>query len=1310
MTGHGSPSDRGRLPARRFAPGLWGVALVGLALAAPRASAAEEGLRIRVSFGGGAPRQWQATVSVPDGRLSDARPLGMEPDAPGSMWIDESRLEIRQRGPRSYDGFDVEVVAPPESKLQIRLAAEADTQPLNLAIPLREIDGLVDRPLDAQGNRVLIHRSPGDTLRVRFDRPHLIFEPGESFAFDVEPRLGSLDPKKDLVLRAKLVPARGSQELWTHQCALPTNGLAPIEVPLPGAEGVYDVVLSAHENAGWAGAVRRPLGWNKPLAERRVQLVVLAPERPQRATGGTLNVVLSIDPANPRWAELLNRLPQLARLPRLWKGPLGNGRMDTWRHALGPVARLAPSAQSPDLSWEAYPLPLGSPGKPFVLEVQYPSDVEQTLGISVLEPDASGALMPVGLDSGVIVEREPLQPTGPPRWLKHRMVFWPRTGNPILLMTNRRPDTPACYGEIRVLGGWENLPENFPAREGRGEERLLAAYFDRPMFPENFSAGEALDPWSGHSLDDWVTFYQGATRLIEYARYAGHNAVILSVLADGSTLFPADALRPNPRYDKGALWSTGQDPIRKDVVELVLRICDREGIRVIPALDLNAPLPALETILRLGGAEAAGLRWIGPGGVERGETSPVRRAAADYNLLDPRVQQAVVALVGQLASRYAAHASLSGVALQLSADGWAQLPGPQWGMDDATIARFEQDTGIRLPGDGPERFSQRAEALGGPHLAAWLRWRAQRMAEFHAAIQAELQAVRPDTRLYLLAAGSFADGEAAWQFRPVLGRRAALADALLTIGIDPARYVAPSAPVLLRATRLSPPEDLAARAAAQELGQMADVDRLFQAMATPGSLFFHKPQETRLASFDQRSPITPSFTFLAAELSASGAANRRRFVHALATLDAQVIADGGRLLPLGQEDAAADVIALYRRLPPVRFESFGESAPSSSPLVCFRKAVYSDRLYAYVANNSPLSVTARVAVESPPGCTMEELTGRRQIAPPRREADGTWWTVELRPYDAVGVRFARADVVLSRPRAALPESAESQLAARIRDLGLRAASLRRPAVLPVPAGGDFETPSTPDEPVPGWAVTQRPGVSIRTTAIDRHAGRQCAEIVSSGPIACLVSRPFAAPPTGRLAMAVWLRKVNEGNQPPLRLAFEGKFDGQDYYRYAAVGAAEAGGGSGVPIPGEWTQYWFQVSDLPLEQRGQMRVRFDLMGAGEVRIDDVQLFDLAFNEKELRELAKLITLAEYHLQNRQIGDCLRLLDGYWPRFLEGFVSAPAGEMAQSPAAAASPGRSATAPPPAASSQPGEEASPRTGLLDRLKDLLPKSDRF
>ena len=77
-----------------------------------------------------------------------------------------------------------------------------------------------------------------------------------------------------------------------------------------------------------------------------------------------------------------------------------------------------------------------------MLEVEYPSDTPQTLGLSIVEPNAAGVPAPIGLDSGVDVDDEPLKDASP-HWAKHRLVFWPRTNAPILVLTNHREQQPA---------------------------------------------------------------------------------------------------------------------------------------------------------------------------------------------------------------------------------------------------------------------------------------------------------------------------------------------------------------------------------------------------------------------------------------------------------------------------------------------------------------------------------------------------------------------------------------------------------------------------------------------------------------------------------------------------------------------------------------------------------------------------------------------------------------------------------------------------------------------------------------------------
>src|SRR6185369_18012331 len=136
-----------------------------------------------------------------------------------------------------------------------------------------------------------------------------------------------------------------------------------------------------------------------------------------------------------------------------------------------------------------------------------------------------------------------------------------------------------------------------------------------PLFAENFSAPEALDPTTHRSFDDWVTFGAAAERLLETLQHGGYNAIVLTAACDGSSLYPSQLLQPSPKYDSGVFFESGQDARRKDVLELVFRLCDRNGIVLIPGVLFSGPLPELETVRQTAaGADAAGLEPIGPDG------------------------------------------------------------------------------------------------------------------------------------------------------------------------------------------------------------------------------------------------------------------------------------------------------------------------------------------------------------------------------------------------------------------------------------------------------------------------------------------------------------------------------------------------------------------------------------------------------------------------------------------------------------------------------------------------------------------------
>src|SRR5262245_25613731 len=252
MFGQGRPHCRGQ-PQGRPRSMIWhfgarAPALVHCAAVICGAAVGEDALdvRVRIAWGGGDARPWQGTIRVTAGALSEVMPLGLEPDAPGSMsLVDGATVRIYGRTPRSYDGCDLRVQAPSHAKLLVQLAAEpAAAVPLELPLS-RIVRDFTHFDLDDRNNRLLAQRSPGDALRVSFSHASLIFAPGEKFELDVQPQHVELASNAAYLLSASLGPARTEEQIWNEdrEIRVDASGVAKsvgLSVPLPEQEGVYD--------------------------------------------------------------------------------------------------------------------------------------------------------------------------------------------------------------------------------------------------------------------------------------------------------------------------------------------------------------------------------------------------------------------------------------------------------------------------------------------------------------------------------------------------------------------------------------------------------------------------------------------------------------------------------------------------------------------------------------------------------------------------------------------------------------------------------------------------------------------------------------------------------------------------------------------------------------------------------------------------------------------------------------------------------------------------------------------------------------
>ena len=185
---------------------------------------ADTSLQLRIAWGDGAVRQWSGEVALSEGQLTLHRPLGIEADEPGSIWVEGNRLAIRQRSPRQYDGVDVFVDAPLDARLLVSMSADPRNPPFRQEIRLAE---LVQKPftraLDEHGNRLLVRRAPGDMLRVRLPGDSLVFSPGERLTIDLKPHLLPVADGANVRIRSRLVAKGSGEEHWSSRTMSPSR-------------------------------------------------------------------------------------------------------------------------------------------------------------------------------------------------------------------------------------------------------------------------------------------------------------------------------------------------------------------------------------------------------------------------------------------------------------------------------------------------------------------------------------------------------------------------------------------------------------------------------------------------------------------------------------------------------------------------------------------------------------------------------------------------------------------------------------------------------------------------------------------------------------------------------------------------------------------------------------------------------------------------------------------------------------------------------------------------------------------------------
>jgi hypothetical protein len=1305
-----SPSIR----RRRCRTLVLAVCIVSLA-AVPAIAWGQRPLAVRVQWGGGQPQAWTGRIAVIDDAAPlepqsfTWQTLCTDPDAAACVHEEAAELRLHQPRPLQMDGVELVVADAGQRRLVVEVAPAQGGTPAG-RVEVRLVDLLtqtIQLPLDGDGNRLTVRPAPGEMLRVAITaadtgEPVHVCRPGDRIRCTVDPWLPVRgDGAATVELRMRLREARRPGEIATEATTLVPRpatiaGAAgalravqfetiAFDVALPSTEAAYELEFEAAEQAG--------MRWSRSVASRTVQVVAVADApAPRVDESNDWKVVYELDPGSPKLHERLRRLPgslpsvplptmplpSLTRptfprlpnvtlpaiplpgvslpsvslpsvpvpdvsslMPRL-SGLLATGHSAVEPHVLGPMLRLPPADSLGGPTWEGVLVAGVRPGMPLAVEIDVPTDQEAALAALVLELDAAGAAVQTRHAGGFALRRE--FAAAEPRLDRHRFVFWPSSRNPLLLLANPSPRSAVTFGRVRVFAGPERLPVG-PTVDGGG--RRLHAFLAAPEFLE-FGGDQRMERQAGRPMTDWHTHLAGIRNAVDSLLSQRAGGAIVTVHGRGAAAWPSPLTRFAPRWDCGA-GESGLDAQPKDVLDVLCRVFGREGLTLVPALSCDAPLPAVEAVLAGGGAMTAGIACVGRDGLPR--RTPA--GATHYNILDPRVQQAVEELVAELAVRVQGQRAVDGIALVLSHDGWLHLPGVAWGLDDATFARFARDVGATLPAArAADRFAVRAGLVEGPLRERWLEWRAAEIAGFHARLAAVI--ARHDDRLSLSIVPTtlFSQGELAERFRPLLAATAPTFE-LAEIGLDPGRSTADRRVVFVtpwmhggrgvgEQARLA-----AANRAPALLRAAAESARRGAVLVEQAGECVVQPAATQ-AGFGVAPPAPCRFLAVAV-----GSERERGLTEALLAADAERIYDTGMLstatvsVPAGR--------AAFEALPAVPFDD-DTAGGGHSPALIVRSHRQAEGTWLCVIN--PTAAPGRIVfVFDTAEPTAMAVAGRNRL--PLRALEGRphEMTIDI---DAWGMRAvwleggARCQAVRLEPDPRVP----TEVAARLGRLRERRATLESPVPLDVldnpgfELGGGDPRGTAAGVTLSGWELVDGRRGALQPIEGGVGGGQAVAFAAGKG-LATLRSNPFSRPASGRISVAAWLRIPPGAPQPPLRMAIEGVQDNREFYRFATLG----GKGAARPLEHAWAQFVLPLDDLPEDRLESLRVRFDLLGEGTVEIDEVRVFDLAFSESQRSQLTRLLDGIDVRLQAGDVAGCTVDLDGHWPRYLETFVPAP-----------------------------------------------------
>ena len=643
-------------------------------------------------------------------------------------------------------------------------------------------------------------------------------------------------------------------------------------------------------------------------------------------------------------------------------------------------------------------------------------------------------------------------------------------------------------------------------------------------------------------------------------------------------------------------------------------------------------------------------------------------SVASRTPLDPTFQATILRQMRQLATRYAAHPSFGGVALDLSATGGFRFHGPQDGLESSTRSQFALATGVTS-----------TESLTGTE-PEWLTWRAEQLALFYGQLADILRQSRPEARLWLVGY----DPEASPDCRTPLD--AGLAAERFT---QDARYFSaiPSISESTITTTSTTSEigtsetgtiETGMAIGSAAVGRYTMVPSPFPESPDPEPLALRlvgDPSVQNLAKHwanrDVRifcdAPFQSVFRYEVASSSSEATSHTK-------SSDKTV---GTQILP-EQGDPMRRLRMIFRDFPTLSAPRFVSRSPSEGQPVVLRGCCDGRSTWIAAINTAPFTVRAQIRLVASESVAVESPLNT--IVPSLRFSQGRQiWEITLPGNTAETLRLASPDVLIEDYTVVWSETTDAEFQRQLRQLSVRIHELARPSETISLTNPRFLT-SQRSPQLPGWrylpAQTDRGTSSLH--CVHGPQGEQWLRLTGEETPQTLVSEPFAIPQSGRLMIGLRLRAIRTATDPSaipqIRLGIEasqsrplenssllGNMDPMDSLDHSGnTEVNDRGSADEAKRPFrstatfdardyqyEWNWLVVQITDLPQSMESELpqsvQLRIDLTGPGSVEFDEVLLSGLVLTREEQASLFRQIVPAGALWSQRRVSDCLAILD-------------------------------------------------------------------